>query len=44
MKKSKDLSDFFEKTGTYIKMSRIEQTKVNNNLNKQNENRKKNRI
>ena len=32
MKKSKNLSDFFEKTGTYIKMSRIEQTKINNNL------------
>lgn len=35
MKKSKDLSDFFEKTGTYINMSRTEKNKVNKTLLKQ---------
>jgi len=29
MGKFKDLSDFFEKTGTYVHLSKIEQTKIN---------------
>ena len=29
MGKLKDLSDFFEKTGTYIPLSKIQQTKAN---------------
>ena len=32
MGKSKDLCDFFEKTGTYVHLSRTEQTKVNKDL------------
>ena len=35
MKKSKGLSDFFEKTGTYINMSNAEKTKANKKLLKQ---------
>ena len=32
MGRSKDLCDFFEKTGTYVRLSRTEQTKVNKKL------------